>query len=201
MRSFTSPFTDCVTARRFLALGHLSELCALAVLLYFLAAPNHRANLIWRVAFTGSYAAADTASIPLFSRPNISIPCWITLRPWSSEKPLGGITQLLLNGGTLKWKEHAVFFKKRANPNPYAFVFKQQIEKIWLHGIKNTWIEWFTSKFMLDSEMKHERWRMIPWNPEFTVDLPRMKAKIVWLLWHLYCTVRCEKRKRILWRC
>ena len=156
MRSFTSPFTDCVTARRFLALGHLSELCALAVLLYFLAAPNHRANLIWRVAFTGSYAAADTASIPLFSRPNISIPCWITLRPWSSEKPLGGITQLLLNGGTLKWKEHAVFFKKRANPNPYAFVFKQQIEKIWLHGIKNTWIEWLTSKFMLDSEMKHE---------------------------------------------
>ena len=100
--------------------------------------------------------AADTVSIPLFSRPNISRPCWITSRPWSSEKLPGGITKPLRNGGTLKWKEHAVFVKKHANQNPYAFVFRQQIEKIWLHGIKNTWIEWFTSKFMLDSEMKHE---------------------------------------------
>ena len=128
---------------------------------------DHSYDIPWMLYFSSSYmtvhhaftencAAADTASIPLFSRPNISGPCWITSWPWLSEKPPGGITKLLRNGGTLKWKEHAVFFKKRANQNPYAFVFRQQIEKIWLHGIKNTWIEWFTSKFMLDSEMKHE---------------------------------------------
>ena len=67
-------------------------------------------------AFTENCAAADTASIPLFSRPNISGPCWITSWPWLSEKPPSGITKLLRNGGTLKWKEHAGFLKKACQP-------------------------------------------------------------------------------------
>ena len=161
MRSFTSPsihrLRDYSVLFGFGSLVWIVCPCSVAVL--FLGTKSWgkwSSCLIWRVAFTGNCAAADTASIPLFSRPNISGPCWSTSWPWTSEKPPGGITKLLRNGGTLKWKEHAVFFKKRANQNPYAFVFRQQIEKIWLHGIKNTWIEWFTCKFMLDSEIKHE---------------------------------------------
>ena len=118
-------------------------------------------------------------------------PCWITSRPWSSEKPAGGITKLLLNGGTQKWKEQSCSFlkKKRANQNPYAFVFRQHIEKIWLHGIKTLELNDLLLNLCLT-----QKWntnirsrRMIPWNPEFTVDLPRMKAKIVWPLWHGKC--------------
>ena len=77
---------------------------------------DHSYDIPWMLYFSSSYmtvhhaftencAAADTASIPLFSRPNISGPCWITSWPWLSEKPPGGITKLLRNGGTLKWKE------------------------------------------------------------------------------------------------
>ena len=39
--------------------------------------------------------------------------------------------------------------------------------------------------------------RMIPWNPEFTVDLPRMKAKIVWVTVTslLYCLARKKEKE------
>ena len=41
--------------------------------------------------------------------------------------------------------------------------------------------------------------RMIPWNPEFTVDLPRMKAKIVWVTVTslLYCLARKKEKTRL----
>ena len=90
------------------------------------------------------------------------------------------------NGGTLEWKEHEGFLKK-------GVPTKSRIQTIDRKNVKNTWIEWFTSKFMLDSR------RMIPWNPEFTVDLPRMKAKIVWVTVTslLYCLARKKEKTRL----
>ena len=76
----------------------------------------------------------------------------------------------------------------------------QTIEKMWLHGIKKHLND------LLLNLCSTQKWntnircrRMISWNPEFTVDLPRMKAKLVWVTVTslLYCLARKKEKNRL----
>ena len=149
--------------------------------------------------FTENCAAAYTVSILLFSRPNISGPCWITSRPCSSEKPPGGITKLLRNGGTLKWKEREGLLKK-------SVPTKIHIQTIDRKSVATRNKKTLELNDLLLNLCSTQKWntnircrRMIPWNPEFTADLPRMKAKIVWVTVTslLYCLARKKEKNRL----
>ena len=94
---------------------------------------------------------------------------------------------------------YAGFLKKACQQKS---IVRQQIEKIWLHGIKKT----LELNDLLLNLCSTQKWntnircrRMIPWNPEFTVDLPRMKAKIVWVTVTslLYCLARKKEKNRL----